>query len=106
MRHVAICFALFVFAGLTLAQVGGTGSIEGTVTDPSGAAVAGADVTAVNIATGVETTRKTSIAGVFVLPLLPAGEYKVTIKANGFQTLTQAHVVVEALATVGMNPSL
>jgi hypothetical protein len=106
MRHVAICFALLIFAGLALAQVGGTGSIEGTVTDPSGAAVAGADVTAVNIATGVETARKTSIAGVFVLPLLPAGEYKVTIKANGFQTLTQAHVVVEALATVGMNPTL
>jgi hypothetical protein len=106
MRHVAICFALFVAAESVTAQVGGTGSIEGNVTDPSGAAVVNASVTAVNVATGVETARKTSDAGVFVLPLLPPGEYTVTIKASGFQTLTQARVIVEALATVGMNAKL
>src|ERR1700735_2128047 len=106
MRHVALCFALLAAAVSTLAQVGGTGSIEGTVTDPSGAAVAGAAVTATNAATGAETTRKTTDAGFFVLPLLPAGEYTVTVKATGFQTLTQEHVIVDALATVGVNPKL
>jgi hypothetical protein len=106
MRHVALCFALLVATGSALAQVGGTGSIEGTVTDPSGAAVAGAAVTATNIATGAETARKTTDAGVFVLPLLPAGEYTVTVKVSGFQTHTQAHVIVEALATVSVNPKL
>src|SRR3984885_759114 len=106
MRHVAVCFALFLIAGSAFAQVAGTGSIEGTVTDPSGGAVSNAAVTATNVATGVETSRKTTEAGVFVLPLLPPGEYTVTIKANGFQTLTQAKVIVEALATVGMNAKL
>src|SRR5579863_941295 len=106
MRHVAVCFSLLIFAGSAFAQVGGTGSIEGTVTDPSGAAVANAAVTATNVATGAETARKTTEAGVFVLPLLPPGEYNVTVKANGFQTLTQAKVIVEALATVGMNAKL
>src|SRR5579863_4567659 len=106
MRHVAVCFAVLMIAGSAFAQVGGTGSIEGTVTDPSGAAVANAAVTATNVATGAETARKTTEAGVFVLPLLPPGEYNVTVKANGFQTLTQAHVIVEALATVGMNAKL
>src|SRR5579871_6899016 len=105
MRHVALCFAL-LFAGSAFAQVGGTGSIEGTVTDPSGAAVAGATVTATNIATGTETARKTTDAGVFLLPLLPAGEYTVTVKLTGFQTYTQSHVIVEALANVGVNPKL
>jgi hypothetical protein len=105
MRHVALCLALF-FAGSALAQVGGTGSIEGTVTDPSGAAVAGAAVTATNIATGAETARKTTEAGVFLLPLLLPGEYTVTIKATGFQTHSQEHVIVEALATVSVNPKL
>ena len=94
-----VCFALFLTSAL--AQVGGTGSIEGTVTDPSGAVVAGATVTATNVATGAETDRKTTDAGFFVLPLLPAGEYTVTVKAAGFQTLTQAHVVVDALADRG-----
>lgn len=36
MRHVAVCFTLFMIAGSAAAQVGGTGSIEGTVTDPVG----------------------------------------------------------------------
>jgi hypothetical protein len=106
MRHVALCFVLLVTAGPVLAQVGGTGSIQGTVTDPSGAAVAGATVSATNAATGEETIRRTTDAGVFVIPLLPAGDYTVTVKAAGFQALTQPHVIVDALATVGLNPKL
>src|ERR1700761_2154817 len=98
MRHVALCLLLFWSVGAASAQVGGTGSIEGTVTDPSGANIAGATVTATNIATGAETVRKTSEAGVFNLPLLPAGEYTVTVAATGFQSFTQTHVIVEALA--------
>src|ERR1700747_3499597 len=106
MRHVAACLLLAAIAGRAFAQVGGTGSIEGTVTDPSGAAVAGAAVTATNAATGAETARRTTDAGFFVVPLLPAGEYTVTVKAVGFQTLTQTHVIVEALAVVAVNPKL
>ena len=106
MRHVALCCLLLLTALPEFAQVGGTGSIQGTITDPSGAVVAGAAVTAINVGTGVETARKSSDAGFFVLPVLPAGTYNVTIKATGFQTLTQTHVVVEALATVGLNPKL
>src|SRR5271157_3844759 len=107
MRHVAICFALLLAVTLAaFAQVAGTGSIQGTVTDPSGAAIAGASVTARNVATGVETARKSTDAGLFVLPLLIPGEYTVTVKATGFETLTQTHVVVEALATVAVNPTL
>ena len=89
-----------------LGQVGGTGSIEGTVTDPLGAVVADATVTATNVATRVVTIRKTTEAGFFVLPLLSAGEYTVTVKATGFETLTQPHVIVDALAVVPVNPKL
>jgi len=106
MRHVALCIALLVAGMPALAQVGGTGSIEGTVTDPSGAVVGSAAVTATNVATGAVTARKTTDAGFFVLPLLPAGEYTVTVKATGFEGLTQSHVIVDALATVGVNPKL
>lgn len=103
MRGVAL---LLFAASLVSAQVGGTGSIQGTVTDPAGAVVAGASVTAVNVATGVETARETTAAGFFVINLLPAGEYKVTIKATGFQTYTQQHVVLDALQVVGLTPQL
>ena len=50
MRHVALCLASLLVAGSLLAQVGGTGSIQGTVTDPSGAVIGGASVTATNVA--------------------------------------------------------
>jgi hypothetical protein len=106
MRHVALCFVLFLTIGSALAQVGGTGSIQGTVTDPSGAVVAGAAVTATNAATGQETTRTSTDAGFFAITLLTPGEYSLTVKAAGFQTLTEPHVVVDALATVGVNPKL
>jgi hypothetical protein len=106
MRLKYFFLAALIGAASAIAQVGGTGTIQGTVTDPSGGVVAGASVTAANVATGVETDRKTSDAGVFVIPLLPAGEYTVTVKATGFQTQTQPHVIVDALANVAVNPKL
>src|SRR5271165_4528130 len=104
MRHVAFSLFSLILAAAALAQVGGTGSIQGTVTDPSGALIVDATVTAVNLGTGVKTGRRTTDSGFFVLPLLPAGEYSVTVEAPGFQTLTASHVTVEALATVGLSP--
>jgi hypothetical protein len=106
MRCFVSCSALVLAAALAYGQAGGTGTIQGTVTDPSGAAVPAASVTATNLGTGGRTDRKTSEAGFFALPLLPAGEYTVTVAATGFQTLTQTHVVVDALANVGLELKL
>ncbi|MGB6544728.1 MAG: TonB-dependent receptor [Candidatus Acidiferrales bacterium] len=106
MRYVAICFALLVSACTVFAQTGGTGSIQGTVSDPSGAVVSGAAVEAVNNATGTKTDTVTTDAGVFVIPQVLPGTYTVTVTASGFQTLKQEHVIVDALQTVSLNPKL
>jgi hypothetical protein len=98
--------AALLAVAIATAQVGGSGTIQGTVTDPSGAIVAGATVVAVDVATGVQTTRKTTDAGFFVLSPLQPGEYTVTVKADGFQTTTQEHLVVIALGTLGFNATL
>jgi len=98
--------AALLAVAIATAQVGGSGAIQGTVTDPSGAVVVGASVMASNVETGVETSRKTTEAGFFVLSPLPPGEYRVTVKADGFQTLIQEHMVVVALGTLGLNPKL
>ncbi|MBZ5584737.1 MAG: carboxypeptidase regulatory-like domain-containing protein [Acidobacteriia bacterium] len=87
-------------------QIGGTGSIQGVVSDPSGAVIPGASVTATNVGTQVKTTRQTTESGVYNISPLPAGEYTVTVTAGGFQTHVQEHVVVDALAAVGLNVAL
>ena len=88
------------------AQTSGTGSIEGTVTDPAGAVVTGASVIATNTSTGVNTASTTGASGHYVISLLKPGAYTVTVSAGGFSTLTQENVVVDALADVAVNPRL
>src|SRR5947207_12176812 len=98
--------SLFLLSGSLLAQIGGGGSIQGTITDPTGAVIPGAPITATNVATGVVTARQSTSAGIYVISPLPAGEYTVTVSATGFQTAVQQHVIVDALGVVGLNLTL
>jgi Carboxypeptidase regulatory-like domain/TonB dependent receptor len=82
-----------------------SGSIEGTVTDSTGAVIANATVSAQNTATGVETTHVTNAAGLFVLELTP-GEYRVQASATGFQSVVHERVTVDALANVPLDIQL
>lgn len=90
----------------TLAQIGGAGSIQGVVTDATGAVIPGATVTATNVATGVKTQRQTTEAGLYVITPLPPGEYTVTASIAGFKPIVQEKVIVDALSTVAVNLSL
>lgn len=88
------------------AQTAGEGSIEGTVTDSTGAVIANAKVVATDSATGVSTTQPTTSDGVYDLrPLIP-GTYTITITATGFKTFVQQSLVVNALQVVGLNAKL
>jgi hypothetical protein len=89
-----------------VAQIGGSGSINGTVFDPNGAVVPNATVVARNVATGIETTRQSTEAGLYVISPLPPGEYKVTVTLAGFQTLIQEKIIVDALSSVTVNLNL
>ena len=70
------------------------GSMTGTVTDPSGAAVAGAQATAVASQTGVSQTAVTDSSGIYRFAALLQGTYKVTIAARGFSTQETSGVAV------------
>lgn len=63
-----------------------TASIRGSVTDPSGAAVSGASVTATNVATGINSKTVTNRSGEYNLQFLPIGDYNVNVKAPSFRT--------------------
>src|SRR6266487_2884895 len=98
---------LFLIASSTAAaQVGGSGSIQGTVLDTSNAAVPGATVTATNVATGIATMRQTTTAGVYALTPLPPGEYRLTVSLDGFQTFVREGLIVDALSVIGLNVTL
>lgn len=88
------------------AQTAGDGSLQGTVTDASGAVVVGATVTATNVATNVANVRTSSSAGFFSISPLPPGTYNVTVAASGFEKLVQQNVVVDALQIRSFNPVL
>ena len=61
-------------------------AIVGTVTDPSGAVVTGANVTLLQVQTGIKRSDLTSSTGDYAFPLLDPGEYSVTVEAKGFKT--------------------
>jgi hypothetical protein len=86
LRHIlgaslGVLLALSSASGQTV-----TGSITGLVTDPSGAVVVGAKVTAEYAATSVKTSAQTNGAGVYTIRFLPIGTYSLTIEAKGFAT--------------------
>jgi hypothetical protein len=88
------------------AQTGGEGSITGTVTDSTGAAIPGVTITATNVASGVSTTRTTTGAGAYNIAPLTPGIYSVKVVGKGFKTLQQQNLAVDALNPLGFNPVL
>ena len=79
------------------------GMIAGTVTDDSGALVVGAELTIINVETGLKREVKSSSEGQFSVPALPAGRYEVRSQMAGFrQMLRPADVVVGSTTTVDL----
>jgi len=96
----ALRVAALIAAGWLGAWGQGTsGNITGRVLDPSGLAVPGARVAAINIATNVTTTTNSSETGDFNLMVYP-GAYRLTAEAPGFKRYVRTEVIVTAGATV------
>ena len=89
---VATCLALCIPSFGQVVK----GSISGTVTDPQGAVVSGAQVKATNTATGAPLTTTTDGSGLFHFNLIPVGEYKVEVSATGFKTAVQNNILVSS----------
>ncbi len=98
----AACLSAFLFEPLSVAQGITTGTITGTVVDPSGAVVANAQITAKSDSRGTERTAASSGEGAFSFYLVPAGTYTLTISAPGFSSETVLNVPVNSAATSGL----
>ncbi len=100
---VAIC----ALAGPAFAQSQAiNGTIEGTVSDASGAVLPGVTVTVTNTDTGTQRVVVTNEAGLFRAPLLPLGRYTVVAELSGFSKFEQAGITLVAGQTVVLNVSL
>jgi len=109
-RRIASLFIMSVFAFLATspvwAQTGSTGALTGTVTDPSGAVVPGVDIAVTNEATGEVRRTITSNAGVFSLPLLAPGSYRLEASLVGFKSTVRSGLVISVTETTRVNIQL
>jgi hypothetical protein len=101
--HLIVISVLLAFSALPLMAQFDTGTITGTVTDPTGAAVPHAVVTILNTGTAIQRTLQADNNGNFVASSVPFGNYIVSATASGFKEAKSRTVVLNVGATVNVN---
>ena len=90
-----LCLVLSLSTVTAVAQ-SAFGSISGSVTDPAGAVIPGANVTVTNESTGTQQTTETNNTGDFVFPALRPATYTITAEKQGFEKLEKTGAVLVA----------
>ena len=88
------------------AQVAGTGTIQGTIADSTGAFIPNATVILTEASTHVQRTGKSGSSGVYVFPNIDIGTYSVNVSAPGFQTYTKTGNVLEVGSNIAVNVTM
>ena len=103
-KTAVLVLGIVAIAGLAGAQT--TGTVQGTVTDPQSALLAGATVLLTQTATNTSKSASTNTAGSYVFDFLPPGTYSVNVSFQGFKTAALKSVLVEASKTTTVNVRL
>jgi hypothetical protein len=103
---LALLASFFVSVSLPVLAQKYTGALQGTVTDPSGAVIGGADVTAKNAGTGATRTANSGGEGTYSFPDLPVGIYEVTVRKSGFKEFVSKGVEVHVSSVYTLNAAL
>ena len=107
MKHFRLYSTVALLCVCSLGAWGqSTATLSGTVTDPSGAVVTKAHVTVQSLATGLDRVIDTDSAGMYVVPSLQPGDYKVQATASGFSTYTVPKVTLDVARQVTVNMHL
>jgi hypothetical protein len=99
-----LCVAGLLSASLAMASVGG--SISGTLKDPSGRVIPGAEVTVRETNTGLLYHARTDSKGYYILPVLPVGHYDLDIQTPGFRGYERKNIVLDTSAALTLDASL
>jgi hypothetical protein len=100
------CFILFLVAVHAAAAQSPVGTISGIVLDPTGAALAGAEVLAVNDATRVQYPGKTNQEGIYLVSNLPPGPYRIQVSKPGFKTIIKPDITLNVQDALALNFTL
>lgn len=108
MRFPRIILLSVSLALLTLRAVGQSpnGNVNGLVLDPSNRVIAGAEIIAVNDLTNVQFTTKTNDEGVYILPNLPPGPYRLQVSKIGFKTIIKPDITLNVQDALSINFTL
>ncbi len=105
MERLRLLFVLSLCATLLLAQ-DYRAKVQGTVSDSTGAVIAGVTVHLRNQNTGVEVTRTTNPSGQFLFDFVDPGTYELTAEMQGFSKFVQQNILVQTRGDVTVNPNL
>jgi hypothetical protein len=103
---VALCCLFALSPSVVMGQAASSGTVAGTVTDPSGAAVVGATVTLTEPSTGASRTATTNDAGRYIFANVSAGKYNATINKTGFRQAKFSDQVVDLGTALTLNVAL
>jgi len=93
-----------IFASASAAQIATTATLNGSVTDSSGAFVPQASIVVTNEGTGVSRTLESNADGRFALPGLTIGTYTVVVTKQGFQKYTVTGIILRPESVTSANP--
>lgn len=106
MRRIVLLLAVNLLLVTPLVAQSPNGTISGIVHDPSGAVIAGAEIIVVNDATNVQYSTKTNNEGIYVVPNLQPGPYRIQVARIGFKTLIKPNILLHVQDALGINFTL
>ncbi len=106
MREVSFLLILSLLCLAPAIAQSPNATINGIVLDPSGAAIAGAQIVVVNDATGVQYTTKTNGEGIYGVPNLPPGAYRIQASNSGFKTIIKPDIRIHIQDALAINFTL
>src|SRR5579863_5833331 len=104
--YVVLLSACALMLALPLLAQSPNGVINGLVADPSNRVIVGSDVVVVNDVTGVKYTTKTNTEGIYVLPNLPPGPYRLQVSKVGFKTIIKPDITLNVQDALSINFTL
>lgn len=105
--QIAVVFALVVvLTAFPLLAQSPNGTINGLVLDPSNRIIARADILAINDVTGVKYSSRTNDEGIYVVPNLPPGPYRLQVSKVGFKTLIKPDIILNVQDALSINFTL